>query len=344
MRVGMTFLWIVGLLATTGLFAKTASADLYDLIDPAGRVTATAEALPGRLIVLESTGERIYFSREPRYDSMDRKFVGFYNVELNRVLRFPRSGTGPMQLADLNDPSPRFRTTQRTVRPRLNNTPGNRPNPAAGYSSGYSPYDSSANLVPVPRAPRPQSVLIDSQTFRNPPLTPASLELTNGGPKELLVTLVDRKDASNAREIRIAPRQSTVVKIERDPGGRLVQTFRMITPQGESVTKEVVTQIAPEVRYDFVVHEWSMQSIAIDRTGKSPNVIEDINFQGKGLGRFPVPPGDRLKSGRIDVYRVAKQAGNQGTVAPITATEKPYPASSDSLERAIFEAQRKAQN
>lgn len=350
------------------LFAQSALADRYELIDRAGRVTATAEALPGRLIVYESTGERVYFSREPRYDSVDRKLLGFYNTRLNRILRFPRSGFGAMQLADLDDAVPRFRTTQRTVRPMNSRAPGvpvpipTRPRvdrglsggygpvPMPGYASGYSPYVGTGPAFgpafgsPYYAPPRPQSVLIDSQSFRNPPLKPVSLELTNGGPKELRVTVVDLKEPAGTREIRIQPRQTVVIIVQRDSGGRLVQTFRTITSLGEAITKEVVTPIAPEVRYEVVAHEWAMQSIAIDRTGKSPNVIEDVNFQGRGLGRFPLPPGDRLQPGRIDVYSAAKRAGNQGTVAPITAAEKQLPANSDPLERAIFEAQKRAQN
>ena len=361
-----SFTWIVTFvvtqIATISLLAQTARADRYELVDRTGRVTATAEALPGRLIVYESTGERVYFSREPRYDSVDRDLLGFYNTELNRVLRFPKSGVGSMQLADLDDAAPRFQTTQRSVRPARSN--------GLNSSTGLNRSAAPDIAVPIPTRPRfdyglkggfgppvagpyaagyqppvlPQSVLIDSQPFLNPPLNPVKLELTNSGPKELLATIVDLKQPAGTREVRIQPRQTVLVEVQRDPGGRLVQTFRTITPQGESTTKEVVTPIPPKVRYEVVAHEWAIQSIAIDRTGKSPNVIEDVNAQGRGLGRFPLPPGDQLQSGRIDVFLAAVNAGNQGAVAPITPLEKHLPANGYSVERAIFEAQKRAQN
>ncbi len=57
------------------------------------------------------------------------------------------------------------------------------------------------------------------------------------------------------------------------------------------------------------------KSIAIDRTGKSPNPIEDINMQPRSIGFFLVPPGDAIREGSVlDVYRVAEDAKNPGAV------------------------------
>ncbi|MGI9470308.1 MAG: hypothetical protein ACR2NZ_02170, partial [Rubripirellula sp.] len=98
-------------------------------------------------------------------------------------------------------------------------------------------------------------------------------------------------------------------------------------------------------RYEIVVHEWAMQSVAIDRTGKSPNVIEDINFQGRGIGRFLLPAGPALQSGVIGVYSAAASQGNAGTVQPIVPTED-LPVRGNNarrLEDAVLEAQRAAQ-
>ena len=95
------------------------------------------------------------------------------------------------------------------------------------------------------------------------------------------------------------------------------------------------------VRYEFIVHEWVLQSIAIDRTGTSPSPIEDANYHGKGLGRFSLPPGTQLQSGTLDVYRAASSAQNRGTVAPITAQEKQVGDGLSPLERAVLQLQQK---
>ena len=93
--------------------ASSASAQNYELLDRAGRIKATATIERGQLIVVESTGERVVFRREPRYDSPNGQLLGFLNVNLQRVLRFPRHGSGAMQVADLNLPNPRFQETMR---------------------------------------------------------------------------------------------------------------------------------------------------------------------------------------------------------------------------------------
>lgn len=87
-----------------------------------------------------------------------------------------------------------------------------------------------------------------------------------------------------------------------------------------------------------------MQSVAIDRTGKSPSVIEDINMQGRGIGRFVLPAGSHLQSGTIDVYQMAEAVGNPGAVAPLVPDER-FPGSQNAtpLERAILDAQLRAQ-
>ena len=90
------------------IFAQTSWGQRFELVEPSGLVSATVEIGRGRLLVYERSGERIYFSREGRYDSADRRFVGYFNFELNRVLRFPSSGSGVLQTADLDDVAPRF--------------------------------------------------------------------------------------------------------------------------------------------------------------------------------------------------------------------------------------------
>lgn len=349
-------------MVVTSIGSTTASGQRFEIIEPSGVVTGTINVAPGRIIVYEGTGERILYSRDALYDSSDGRFVGYYNLTLNRVLRFPRSGSGPLQSADLDDRVPRFRETTRIVRPVGNFTPirpgGVLGRPGSGFgrpwlggldwsiTGGYGPtqYPSGPYAAAYPPRARPtQSVLIDSQTIPNPQLPPARVVLRNDGPREVQVGIVDLQNPGKDRSVRIRPSSSVAFELERDAGARQISHYRVITPYGESVTREIVTDIPPTIRYEVVVHEWAVQSVAIDRTGKSPNVIEDINYQGKGLGRFQLPPGPELQSGTIDVYRAARAQGNQGTVAPIVPRE-PQPSDTASpLERAILEAQRAAQ-
>ena len=343
--------FIVILLSSIGLtstvFAQ-AAALRYELVEPTGRVTATAESMRGRLVVYESSQQRIYFSRESRYDSSDGRMVGYLHEESGQVLRIPRSGTGSMEMANLNDPTPRFAKTRRSIRPAGPVAPTTIPNHYRGDSYPLNPYEIDGRYASgyrsdfLPRR-RPQSVLLDSQSVPNEPLPPATLQLTNSGPRELRVSVVDLENPQGTRQLRLAPRQITKIKVKRDAGSNLVQNYRTYTPYGEAITREIVNPIPPKILYEIVVHEWAMQSIAIDRTGKSPSVIEDVNFQGRGLGRFPLPPGKQLQSGQFDVYSVAKDSGNAGTVSPIVPQRSDTNrGNASALERAIIDAQRNA--
>jgi hypothetical protein len=327
------------------LLTHTSWGQRFELVEPSGLVSATVEVGRGRLIVYERSGERIYFSREARYDSADGRFVGYFNFESNRVLRFPRSGSGVLQTADLDDVAPQFRNTIRIARP-LGTAPdrsaiADAPPIVSGYT--HPPYAAPYTAGYRSAVPGAQSVLIDAETIPNPPLPTARVVLHNSGPREIQVTVVDLKNPRGTRSMRIKPADAAEVQLARDGGSKRIEHYRVVTPDGELITKEFVTEIPPTLRYEVVVHEWAMQSVAIDRTGKSPNVIEDIHFQGRGLGRFHLPPGPQLQSGTIDVYTAARNRGNQGTIRPIVPLG-PLPSDTASpLERAVLDAQRAAQ-
>ncbi|MEM9587006.1 MAG: hypothetical protein AAGA03_06960 [Planctomycetota bacterium] len=176
---------------------------------------------------------------------------------------------------------------------------------------------------PLPRrVPWPQSTIIDVREVPNPRLPPARLTMFNGGPRTIEVTVLDEVDPQGTQRFKLGRGEGRPVTIQRDSGGTRIRTVETFDRWGYPVTQEYTSVIPPASRYEVVVHEWAIQSIAIDRTGKSPNMIEDINRQGKGLGRFLLPPGDQLRSGRIDVYRQAKSMGNQGTVTPLLDPER----------------------
>ena len=351
--------WPILLIAI--LAVTSAPGQRFELVQPDGLVTATIQIARGRLTVIEDSGERITYGRERRYDSPDDQYAGFVNVEFNRVLRFPRRGEGRLQTANLDDVAPRFRYSRRQVRqvtaaahppvahPPVAHPPAFWPPVAGGPVSFPTPVD--PYFYPPPVFPGahfgsiryPQSVLIDSRIVPNPPLPPARIELYNGGRREIEVGLVDLQDPTQTRSLRIRAGQTSPVEVQRDAGGEEVLTYRTINTFGDGVTPNIVRPLAPQPRYEVVVHEWAMQSIAIDRTGKSPNPIEDINFQGRGLGRFLLPPSDLLRSQRIDVYRTAIQSGLAGTVAPIVPSDDADRGSDSPLKRALLEAQQRAQ-
>ncbi|MEM7560892.1 MAG: hypothetical protein AAF394_17350, partial [Planctomycetota bacterium] len=73
---------------------------------------------------------------------------------------------------------------------------------------------------------------------------------------------------------------------------------------------------------DLSVYEEHLQSIAIDRTGTSPNPIEDVNYVPKSVGWLPLPVGEGLPEvSRMDLYAKAKQARNPGGVRRLDAEQ-----------------------
>ena len=337
--------WMLSLLWV----ATTYGQQKFELVEPTGQVSATAELERGRLLVYGLNGQRLYFSREAHYDSPDGQFVGYFSHETNRALRFPRSGSGVMQTANLTEARPRFRNTRRRVRRIHSRGVVTAPLPLfpAPIATGplIQPYGDPFAYGYPPPVPLAQSVLIDSTIVPYPPLPPARVELRNDGRREIQLGLMDLQNPSANQTMRILPGAATEVQLARDSGGQRIEHYRVVNSFGQSVTREIITEVAPVTRYEIVVHEWAMQSVAIDRTGKSPNVIEDINFQGRGIGRFVLPAGPALQSGVINVYSAAVRQGNAGSVQPMVPTED-LPSKRDNtsrLEDAVFEAQRAAQ-
>ena len=325
--------------------APVATAVSFELIEPSGYVTAQIQTRPGQLVVYQSNGERITYTRDRRYDSRSGRFLGYYNQTLARILRFPASGSGRMQTADLDDPLVVYTFTRRIVRPVT--ISGRRLRPS-NLSPVYVPPPILPSYGNDPGPPlyaqsypsrQPQSVILESKVVPHPELPPASVTLRNGGPREVQVTLVDHKNGGRNRSIQLASGAAETIKFFRDPGATRVEKVRIESLSGESVTKEIKSDIEPQSRYEIVVHEIRLQSIAIDRTPGGNNAIEDINQTGLGIGRFDLPPGPELQSGTIDVYLAAKSQGNAQSIAPILATED-APISRDPLEQAIIDARR----
>lgn len=183
----------------------------------------------------------------------------------------------------------------------------------------------------------PRSVLVRRQVVAGPPLPPARLVLSHRRNETLNVEIFDRRAQRAVFRQAIPPGQVAEVSLPRDSSGYVIETYQSIGPWGDVVQNKVTRPLPADVRYDVIVHQWQIQSIAIDRTGKSPSPIEDVQYQGRGVGRFVLPAGERLTDGKIDVYRTAIAADNPGLVAPLAPpTENDGPAS-DPLRQAIDE-------
>ena len=149
----------------------------------------------------------------------------------------------------------------------------------------------------------------------NPPLPPAEVQLLNSHRYALIVLIGDLRNGQVVQQVRIEPQNSTTITVDRDPGSTLVEVIETTTVAGTWNRQEFRTQLPPVNLYDLSVYEEFLQSIAIDRTGKSPNTIEDVNYQPKSLGLLALPAGAALpERGQLDLYLQAKAADNAGAV------------------------------
>ncbi len=183
----------------------------------------------------------------------------------------------------------------------------------------YDPWQVWWPQVPSFALPAPQFRTVQQQIIPNPPLRPVSARILNTHSDTLLVLVADRRQPQSLQKLRIPSRGSELVHLERDPGGTIVETVETMDSFGNWNQQQFRTPIPPTVLYDISVYEEFLQSIAIDRTGKSPNVIEDINYQPRSIGFFLVPPGDELPEvAELDAFRIAEDAQNPGGVRKLS--------------------------
>ena len=156
---------------------------------------------------------------------------------------------------------------------------------------------------------------VSQEVHANAPLPPAQLGLQNSHRNALIVLLGDQRPAGQVQQLRIEPGQTATVTLERDPGSTIIETYEIRSPGGVWDRQQFTTAIPPRVLYDLSVYEEFLQSIAIDRTGKSPNPIEDVNYMPKSVGFMQIPPGAALpRSSTMDPFVQARAANNPGAV------------------------------
>ncbi len=179
----------------------------------------------------------------------------------------------------------------------------------------YSPWQVWYPQVPVISIPVPQYQTTSHQFVPNPPLPPIEILLANTHQDELLILLADRRSQQSPQKLRIPAGSQLPVTIERDAGGTIIETVSIRDGFGNWAEEQYTTPVPPSILYDLSVYEIFLQSIAIDRTGTSPNPIEDVNFQPRSIGFFLLPPGGELTEGsRLDVHRIAEEQENPGGV------------------------------
>jgi PDZ domain len=163
--------------------------------------------------------------------------------------------------------------------------------------------------------------LISRKTLPNPPLESVTLDFDNLHEDELLVVIRDLRNKAGSVELKIPSGRSKALQLERDSGGRVVETWEIPLRNGDVVLDERETVLPPRPLYTVSVYEMFVQSIAIDSTKKGRGRIEDISRAPKSVGAFTLPPGAELQDGSIDVYNTARRQRNPGAVDRIDPAE-----------------------
>jgi hypothetical protein len=186
----------------------------------------------------------------------------------------------------------------------------------------YSPWQVWWPQQPTFALPQPGYRVVSEQVIPNATLPPVSLRIANTHSDGLLVLLADRRNPAAAKRLRIPQGGSETVQFERDSGATVIQTVEWRDGFGNWDRREIQVPVPPVVLYDLSVYEEFLQSIAIDATGKSPNVIEDVNYQPRSIGFLLLPAGDQLQDNSvIDVYRAAADSQNPGAVRRLSPSD-----------------------
>ncbi len=460
--------------------ASTAWAqERFRLEAPAARVSADAYLTESELVIVDQAGKNTAYLRDTQFDSQDGQWLGYFARNLNQVIRWPISGSGNMQIGDVQGRSVNYRTSQMTIQPLervtqrpvlpppmntqplntrqpLNTNPldpdagarggfidslqgiapspifssvqdgrdarsqmlqlatfdprgaqlyltrdrssgltlsrdpisesswwvvpaGNRYVRVQHYQNGrvstlsanrnhsvslaaisqdprqlwrvsdsatnrnrfilenakysgmcMSSFGGQLNLQPINYSPaqwwvplaaptlptfEPFWRTVNQEVHANSPLPPAQLGLMNSHRNALIVLLADQRQAGQVQQLRIEPGKTATVTLDRDAGATIVESYEIRSPSGVWERQQFTTAVPPRTIYDLSIYEEFLQSIAIDRTGKSPNPIEDVNYMPKSVGWLQIPAGAALPmNSTMDVFAQARSANNPGAV------------------------------
>jgi hypothetical protein len=193
----------------------------------------------------------------------------------------------------------------------------------------YSSYQQWWPVAPQLPVVQPLYRSVSQNVVSNPPLEPARVVLQNTHSDTIIVLLADLRGGGGSKKIRIPSGASETVSLDRDSGATIVETFEVRSLSGFWERSESRIAVPPASLYDVSVYEVFLQSIAIDRTGSSPNPIEDVNYQPRSIGLFVIPPGNQMaNNGVLDVYRTANAARNPGSVRRLQQEDHEKPNAS----------------
>ncbi|MDZ4851150.1 MAG: hypothetical protein SGI77_17825 [Pirellulaceae bacterium] len=179
----------------------------------------------------------------------------------------------------------------------------------------YASYQQWWPTAPIMPAVQPLYRSVNQNVIPNPALPPVEVSIHNSQKETLIVLVADRRNGGQVQKLRIPSGASEPMLMDRDSGSTIIETFEIRSNFGDWDRRQFRTPVPPSPIYDISVYEEFLQSIAIDRTGTSPNPIEDINYQPRSIGLFIVPPGAGVpERARLDVYRLAEAANNAGAV------------------------------
>jgi len=197
----------------------------------------------------------------------------------------------------------------------------------------YSPYQQWWPIAPQLPIVQPIYRSVANEVIPNPQLEPARVVLNNTHSDSVIVILTDLRGGKGPQKIRIPSGSSEVVNLDRDSGASIIEIFEVQSLNGFWDRSESRIAIPPSPLYDISVYEVFLQSIAIDRTGSSPDPIEDVNYQPRAIGLFVVPPGSAIASdGVLDVYRTANAARNPGAVRRLQQEDYEKPNTSGPVD------------
>ena len=74
----------------------------YELTAPGVAESSVATVTSNELSVRDSAGAVSRYQRLPRYDTADQQLLGYSSRQLQRVIRWPASSSGRMQIGTLN--------------------------------------------------------------------------------------------------------------------------------------------------------------------------------------------------------------------------------------------------
>ncbi len=275
--------------------------EVYQLIAAGLSQPSVAIRQQASLVIRDAAGQESLYRREPQLDSNDGQWTGYYSRDVRQAIQWPQSNQGPMRIGTLDRSQQwQFRTSRMSIQPQQN---GNASNTFLKPST------------PILPAVQPLYRSVSQNVISNSPLPPAEVTLTNTHNETLILLIADQRNGGTTQKLRIPRGASERFTIERDSGATIVETFEVRSNYGDWDRREFRTPVPPAPIYDISVYEEFLQSIAIDRTGTSPNPIEDINYQPRSIGLFIVPPGSALPDrATLDPYRAAQAANNAGAV------------------------------